>query len=408
MAVRLRPPGAVLIWALGLFSGVLADRWVNDGIPIGGVVESRLIGEAWADIQRHYVDRAAVQPRELIYGAVEGMVDALGDTGHSRFLSPEMVKLLGRIESGQFQGIGAEVQMKGGNVVIVAPIKDSPAERAGLRAGDIILKVGAVSVVGMPLEQVVERIAGPVGTDVTLTLMNPQTNQIRDVTLTRADIAIHNVAWRPLPGTSLAHVHIASFGKGAGDDLRKALSAIGKEKSTGLILDLRNDPGGLLDEAVASASQFLAGGNALLVKNAEGKTAPIPVQPGGIAQNIPVAVLVNRGSASAAEIVAGALQDAHRASLVGETTFGTGTVLQQFGLSDGSAVLLAVQEWLTPAGHVIWHTGITPDVVVPLSPQVAPLFPEQEQDLSAARLQSIDDKQLLRAIDLLSAQPPKS
>jgi carboxyl-terminal processing protease len=404
---RSLPPAAGLIWALGLVGGALADRWVSD-VPIERVAESRLIGEAWTTIQRHYVDRAVLKPRELMYGAVEGMVDALGDAGHSRFLSLEMVKLVGRIESGQFQGIGAEIQMKGGNVVIVAPLKDSPAERGGLRAGDIILKVNAISVAGMPLEQAVERIAGPVGTPVTLRLMDPQTNQIRDVSLIRAEITIRNITSRPLPGTALTHLRIARFGKGAADGLRKALESTALDKSDGIVLDLRNNPGGLLDEAVACASQFLNGGNVLQIRDAQGQTKPIRVQSGGMARKIPIAVLVNRGSASAAEIVAGALQDAQRARVVGETTFGAGTVLRQFALSDGSALLVAVQEWLTPAGHAIWHKGITPDVVVPLPPRVAPLFPEGEQGLTAARLFSAEDQQLLRAIDLLTPAQPGS
>ncbi len=141
----------------------------------------------------------------------------------------------------------------------------------------------------------------------------------------------------------------------------------------------------------------------MLVRDARGETEPIPVQPGGIARNIPLAVLVNSGTASASEIMAGALQDAHRSLLVGETTFGTGTVLKNFELSDGSALLLAVDEWLTPADHVIWHKGITPDVLVPLPPEAMPLFPEREQELNARRLQAAKDVQLLRAIEVLTS-----
>ena len=157
----------------------------------------------------------------------------------------------------------------------------------------------------------------------------------------------------------------------------------------------------MLDEAVGVASQFLASGNVLLTKDAKGHITPIPVEKGGQATNGPVVVLINNGTASAAEIVAGALRDAHRATLVGGTTFGTGTVLEQFGLSDGSALLLAVEEWLTPDGHSFWHKGLEPEVAVAMPDDAAPLFPEAERDLAPAQLQSSDDHQLLRALSLL-------
>jgi carboxyl-terminal processing protease len=205
-----------------------------------------------------------------------------------------------------------------------------------------------------------------------------------------------------LPGTTVAHLRVASFSQGVTDDLKKSLHEIQQEGMTGLVLDLRDDPGGLLDEAIGVASQFLSSGNVLLEKDAKGQVKQIEVRPGGAATEIPMVVLINAGTASAAEIVAGALQDAHRADLVGETTFGTGTVLGEFSLSDGSALLLAIQEWLTPDGRVIWHQGIVPDVEVPLSAGVTPLFPNAEQDLTSAQLQAGDDAQLARALELLT------
>jgi carboxyl-terminal processing protease len=313
-----------------------------------------------------------------------------------------MMKQERNFSNSLLEGIGAEVQMKNNQVVIVAPIDGTPAQRAGLKPGDIILKVNGKEVSGLPLEQAVGQILGPPGTAVDLTILNPSTGRTINLTLVRARITLHNVKWQRLPGMTVAHVRIASFSKGVSNDLRQALRALQKEKLTGIILDLRNNPGGLFDEAIETASQFLSSGNVVLEKNAKGEITPVPVRSGGLAVAIPMAVLINGGTASAPEIVAGALQDAHRAELVGEKTFGTGTVLKPFTLSDGSALLLAIEEWLTPAGHLIWHKGISPDVFVPLPSEVSPLFPEAEKGMTTAELRESKDEQLLRALDLLT------
>ena len=361
----------------------------------------KLMAEAWNTIERVYVDRKSINSQKMTYGAISGMVDSLGDTGHSRFLTPQMLKQERNLTRGNFEGIGAEVQMKNGQLVIVAPIDGSPAQKAGLKAGDVILKVDDQEVSGLPIDQAVDRILGPAGTRVKLTILNPKTTATRDVTLIRASITVRSITWHLLPGTKVVNLRLATFSKGVTEDLRKALLTIEKEKITGLILDLRNNPGGLLDEAVSTASQFLSTGNVLLEKNAAGKVRPTPVRPGGLAVSLPLIVLINGGTSSGAEIVAGALQDAHRAKLVGEKSFGTGTVLQTFSLSDSSALLLAIEEWLTPDGHVIWHQGISPDVVVPLPPEVTPLIPTNEEGLTDEEFRKSKDAQLLRALDLL-------
>jgi carboxyl-terminal processing protease len=397
--------------SLGTVGGVLLDRQVlvayagpgATAAPTPAPSDLPLVQEAYNMIQRVYVDRTAIQPTQLEYGAVGGMVDALGDTGHSRFLSPAMVKQESQLTQGEFEGIGVEVQTKNGAIVVVAPIDGTPAQRAGLRPGDIITKVNGRDITGLPLDQVVGMILGPTGTSVTLTILRPGDGQTRDVTLVRARIAMQNVTWHQLPGTTIAHLRIAAFSQGVSNDLQKALTEIKAQGMTGIILDLRSDPGGLLDEVINVASEFLKSGNVLLEKDAQGKTTPVPVQPESVVTDLPMVVLINGGTASAAEILAGALQDAHRATLEGETTFGTGTVLSQFRLSDGSALLLATQEWLTPAGRVIWHRGISPDVTSSLGINATPLLPEGEAGMTAAQLQASGDTQLLRALDLLTA-----
>jgi len=191
------------------------------------------------------------------------------------------------------------------------------------------------------------------------------------------------------------------FSHGVTSDLRKALLEIQQQGLRGIILDLRNNPGGALEEAVGAASQFLESGNVMWQKNAKGIITPVPVEPGGVATNLALVVLVNGFSASDSEIVAGALHDAHRATLIGETTTGTGTVLTQFQLPDGSALLLAVQEWLTPNKVSFWHRGIEPDVKIRLSPE-ALLRPASERDMTAEQLRTSGDTQLLKAIESLN------
>jgi carboxyl-terminal processing protease len=400
------------VWAAGLavtlFIAFSLSRQVlslsppSDKIPPDAGKDFGLMAEAWNTIYAHYVDRAAIKPTPITYGAISGMVDALGDTGHSTFLSPQMIKEEEQFTAGRYRGVGAEVKMKGGRVVIVAPLDGSPAQKAGLKPGQIIQAVDGHDVTGLTLLQVVKRIAGPAGTKVTLTILNPETGSVREVTLVRAVIAVDNVSWLHLPGTKVAHLRIAGFSEGVTKDLKNALEKIKQEDLKGIILDLRNDPGGLFTGAVSVASQFLSGGNVLLAKDSKGLTTPVPVEEGGVALHIPMVGLVNGGTASAAEIVAGALQDHGRAILVGTKTFGTGTVLEKFPLSDGSALLLAVEEWLTPDGHTIWHKGITPNVVVTLPEGATPLFPEEERGMTAQQLRETKDLQLLDALDLVT------
>jgi carboxyl-terminal processing protease len=392
----------------GFTGGVLVDHFLITPTIASAKTQTQpnnldLINQAYQIIQQHYVDRNAVQQTQLEYGAISGMVDSLGDTGHSRFLTPQMVQAENNFTRGTFEGIGAEVMMNSNNqVVIVAPIDGSPAQAAGVKAGDIIVKVDGVDVTGMSLNDVVSKVLGPAGTKVTLTLQDPKTNATRDVTITRAKISVQNVTWIMLPGTTIADVRIAGFSQGVTNDLQAALKQIKAQGATSIILDLRNDPGGLLDEAIGVTSQFLSSGNVLLVKNAQGQEQAISVKPGGLAVNIPMVVLINQGTASAAEIVTGALQDAHRATVIGETTFGTGTVLNGFPLSDGSQILLATEEWLTPAGRVIWHKGLAPDVTVTLGSSVDPFVPEAGHGMTASQLQSSQDAQILKAISILS------
>jgi carboxyl-terminal processing protease len=394
----------VLGLGMGTAGGALLPTLLRPAAPPSATSgpNVQLLNEAWDRIQQVYVDRSALQSQALTYGAIGGMVNALGDTGHSIFLTPEMLKQQQEYTAGQFEGIGVEVQAKDGHLLIAALLDGSPAQKAGLQPGEIILQVDGKSVDGLSLSAVSGLIRGPAGTSVTLTVLNPATDSTRQVTVARAKIVVHNVTWSPIPGTKYAHLRIAGFSQGISQELKAALKEIQGQSLQGIVLDLRSNPGGLLDEAVSTASQFLRDGNVLLAKDAAGNTRPVPVQRGGLATETPLVVLVDGGTASASEIVAGALQDAGRAPIVGHTTFGTGTVLQDFALSDGSVLSLAVEEWLTPKERVIWHQGLAPDQEVALPAGSAPLYPEEEKGQSAAQLQATQDKQLLRAIELLN------
>jgi carboxyl-terminal processing protease len=399
----------VVVLFLGLTAGVILDRQfiaITNGRASAQdpSINTNLIIEAWNLIQKNYADQSALKPTDLTYGAISGMVNALGDTGHSTFMTPGMLKEAHNSLQGQFEGIGALMQMKDGFPTIVTPLDNSPAQKAGLHPGDVLLKVDGQDVTNLPLDQVVGKVLGPAGTQVTLSIQDPKTGNIRDVTITRARIELHNVTWQILPGTTVAHIRIAEFSQDVTKDLKTAIQDAKKQGATSVILDLRNNPGGYLDEAVGVASQFLKDGDVLLEKDSNGQEKNIPVKSGGIATDLPVAVLVNQGTASAAEIVSGALQDAQRAKVIGETTFGTGTVLNEFKLSDGSALRLATQLWLTPKGRVIWHQGITPDITVPLANDVTPLTPESEREMTADQLKASQDAQLLKALEILTIQ----
>lgn len=397
----------IFLMSLSFTAGILVDRRVSQMLPVPVTgdgedeFDEALIERAFQVIDSNYVRREELESQELTYAAINGMVESLGDTGHSRFMSPNMVAAHSQSLRGEFEGIGALVEERDGYPVIVAPFDDSPAMRAGLKPGDIILEVDGEPTADRPLTQVIDRILGPAGTQVTLTVQDPDTDEVREVSITRERIEIENVTWQILPETSIAHIRIAQFSRGVTRDLRAAIEAARSEGAESIVLDLRNNPGGLLEEAIGVTSQFLTEGNVLQVRNAEGEINEIAVRRGGAATETPLVVLINQGTASAAEIVTGALQDYNRAQVVGETTFGTGTVLNQFTLPDGSAILLAVEEWLTPEGRVIWHEGLEPDVLVELDADVRISIPQTERELTAEALQAIEDRQLLEAIELL-------
>ena len=397
---------ALVLLGVSLFlAGVAVERYVLAGRLAAAETTSglnaALLDEARRVIQENFVDREAATDERLQTGALSGMVDILGDIGHSRFMTPAMVEDQANYIAGEFEGIGAYVEMRDGFVTIVSPIDNSPAQAAGILPGDIVTAVDGNDVTGLSLQEVVDMILGPAGTPVTLTLFRPETSEELTLTLERARIELQNVTWTLLPGTTIAQVRIAGFSARVADDLAAAIEAAEAQGATGLILDLRNNPGGLLSEAVSVAGRFLPDDTVVVLRqDADGDVTEERTD-NATPTELPLVVLINQGSASASEIVSGALQDHERATLVGETTFGTGTVLNEFGLSDGSAILLATEQWLTPDGRVIWREGVVPDEVVELTGLVQLLVPETADDLTAEEVAASEDAQVLRAVELL-------
>jgi len=392
----------LIAFLAGAEAGPLLDLPLSLGAqPPNTVFTFRVFWEAWNLVQQHYVERSRVDPQKMTYGAVQGMLDALGDIGHTRFLTPDELQEERQAISGQLEGIGAELVIREQGPTILAPLPGSPAQQAGIRAGDTIVRVNDQEVAGMSLDAVVHLIRGPAGSGVTLTVLHPGDTTLSAITVTRARFSVPAVTSAMIPGTSIAHVLLSQFSEHATDQLAAAITSARDQGATSMILDLRNDTGGLRDEAIGVASQFLSEGNVLIERDAQGHDAAAPVKPGGVAPDIPMVVLINEGTASSAEIVAGALQDYDRGLLIGATTVGTGTVLSSYELSDGSALLLGTRQWLTPKGHQIWHHGITPDIPVPLPPGATPLTPREETDMTPAAFQSSQDAQLMRAVQQL-------
>jgi carboxyl-terminal processing protease len=364
-----------------------------------------LFWEAWNVVTHNYVNKSAVDVQKMTYGAIQGMVNSLGDTGHSRFLNPNAFRQEQNALRGSFIGIGAELGLRNNQPVIVAPIEGSPAERAGIKAGDAVLRVNGEDVSHLGLQELISRVRGDAGTSVTLTVMHQGADLPEDITITRERIRTRTVTYGILPESNVADIKLSQFSGGSTNDLRDVLKTVLDAHVGGIVLDLRDNPGGVLDQAVDVASQFLSEGTVVVVKEADGRERRLTAKSGGLATAVPLTVLINSGTASAAEIVAGALEQNHRATLVGQTTFGTGTVLSTFRLKDGSAILLGTSEWLTPEGQTIKGKGVQPDIPIRLTSQSDILTPTRLKQLGPAQIKDSSDNQLLSAVKYLGEHP---
>jgi len=331
-----------------------ADNKVLQGLP----PEFKSISQAWKLVQDNYVDKTKLDPVKMAQGAIRGMVDAVGDP-YTEYFSPQSLESSMADYTGIYQGIGAVIGKKDKQIVIVAPMPGSPAEAAGLKAGDMVLKINGESTGQLNTEEASLKIRGAAGSSVALLIYREGDKEPFEVKLTRREIKMDSVKYE-MRG-QLAYIRIQQFMLPTTSDFKSALVDSYKQGAKGIILDLRDNPGGLLSEAVDIASQFLTRGIAVKIVDKDGLETIQKVKPGGIAKDLPVIVLVNGGSASASEIVAGALQDNGRAKLAGEKTFGKASVQNFVKLADGSAIKLTVAHYYTPNGTLISGTGLTPD-----------------------------------------------
>jgi carboxyl-terminal processing protease len=363
--------------------------------------------EVWDLVNRHFVDQDLIDPTKMTYGAINGMLATLGDENHTVFFSPEEAEQQASSLEGSFEGIGAFVGQEEGQFRIVAPIHGSPAEAAGILAGDVVLKVDGEDITGLPEWEIISRIRGPADTQVTLTVLHPEETEPVDITVTRGTIEIDSVTWQRIPDTDFAYLQISQFAADTGNELQAALREIQAEADNGapvagILLDLRNNPGGYLAQALRVNSQFLERGTVILhERDAEGQLRTYKSVGSGLARTIPIIVMINEGTASAGEITAGALQENGRARLIGETTTGTGTVLQPFTLSDGSVLRLGVTNWLTPNENLIKNVGVKPDLEVAQEASVEMVDSFTLEDATLQELLDQGDLQFNTALDEL-------
>jgi len=351
-----------------------------EGLP----TEFQRMAEVWKLLQREHIDGGELNSQELSDGAIRGMLSALDDP-YAALLTPEQFEIESQDIKGFFEGIGASVGLRDGQIVILAPMPDTPAEKAGIRPGDVILEIEGETTEGITLMEAVRKIRGEKGTSVLLLVLHRDSSEPALISIVRGVIPLESVRLLIQVG-QIGHLRLFSFTGTTKQELVDALERFERSQGVGLVLDLRNNPGGLLSSVVNVASEFIDGGLVLFQVDAKDKRTDWEVKEGGGALDIPMVVLVNEFSASASEVFVGAMMDHDRATVLGTTTFGKGSVNNIWPLSDGSGVNFTIARWFTPSGIQIEGEGIDPDI-----------FLESSEDES-------EDVQLDRAIEILKEQ----
>ena len=398
---------------LGVFSAFAQETQPAKSEEDNGYAQISIFAKALELIRQDYVDENKTSYHDLINAAMKGMLSSLDP--HSQFMDPDDFRDMQDDTRSRFNGLGIEVSMKNGLPTVITAMEDTPAAKAGILSGDQILRINGISTERMDLQDAINVLRGPAGAKITLTLLRPSTKEIKEYTLQRAEIKIQSVKGARLLDPELTgpfkigYVRLVQFNEPTADELAKALDELQKQGMQALVLDLRNNPGGLLNSAVDVCAQFLPPNTKVVSTQGRVASQQHDYSTSGAKKerpSFPMVVLINEGSASGAEIVAGALKDLHRAVLVGETTFGKGSVQNVMQLPDGSAVRFTTAKYYTPSKQVIQGNGVSPNIRVAMTAeQERSLFalrnagnmkPEDEKSVIKAR-----DPQMLRAIDAL-------
>lgn len=397
------PQHAFLAASLALVVGLApvgAAAEDDDGL----VLDEELIGEVIELLEERYVRDDALTSEQLSIGAIRGIVDALGDDGHTQYLTVDEFRFEQEVLEGRVAGIGVVLDQRVRAPLVISVIDGSPAAKAGLRAGDVIVSVDGLETARLPVGDLGDLVRGTPGTVVELGIERPGDEERRVVSIRRADVEVDPVGWALAPGSDVAVVRVVQFSVGSGQQVREAVADAVAEGASGLVLDLRGNPGGLVNEVLDAASAFLDAGVVFQERARDEDPVPVSVEAGRVVDaSIPVVVLVDYGTASSGEILAAALRDNGRAILVGEPTFGTGTILNTLRLSDGSALRLGVREWLTPSGEGVFRVGVQPDERVSAPLGASRLGPSDLLGLTAAEFLDSDDVPLRHAVRLAEA-----
>ncbi len=350
-------------------------------------VNFSLFWEAYDTLKQNYVDTGKITDEDILYGAISGMINSLKDP-YTVFMNPEDSKVFLEDVQGEFEGVGMEIGIKNDQLLVISPLDGTPAQKAGIMAGDRILNIDGESTARMTLEEAVKKIRGKRGTKVILTIMRESWTKPKDFEIVRGTIKIPTIEWE-IKNENVAYIKIYEFSEMAGSDFRKAaVDIISNSKVKKIVLDLRDNPGGYLEIAQDIAGWFLKPGYLVVTEDFKGKRKNIDYKAygNGAFLNYSVVVLINKGSASASEILAAALRDNRGIKLIGERSFGKGSVQQLFPLSDGSNLKITVAKWLTPKGESIDGKGLEPDIEVKMT----------EEDYRDGK-----DPQLKKALEIL-------
>lgn len=371
-------PGLILVVALVV--GILLGKgWERTGHATETYEDLKTFAEVLSQIQKHYVEE--VKPKDLVQGAIRGMLSTLDP--HSAYMTPEMYKEIQVETRGEFGGVGIQIGIKDNRLAVIAPIEGTPAQKAGIRAGDFIIKVNDETTKDLTLLDAVQRMRGAKGTKVTLTIQRDGTPEPLVFTLVRDIIKIESVKSKVIED-NIGYVRLTQFQESTAKDLSRVIKKYREQKTQATILDLRNNPGGLLTSAVEVSEQFVGPSKLIVsIKGRDGRKDEYVSRSKEPAEDTPMIILVNEGSASASEIVAGALQDWGRAVVVGTQTFGKGSVQTIVPLADGSGLRLTTAKYYTPKGRSIQTTGIAPDIVV--KPKPVPAAKPAEKEGEAAQ-----------------------